>query len=320
MALLGTAGACSSGSDGETSATGSTIDGATDGRPVVVVTYPVLGSVVQDLVGDQARVEVLMAPGVDPHDYDASAGDAEAIAGADLVVVNGGDLEEGLLGVIREAETSGVPVFAATDHLPTRHRDDGDHDHDDSDHDDPEDVDHEDEGDHDHGGIDPHFWVDPVAMEQVVAALVPVVRAELHIDVAARAAEVTSGLQDLDAQVRDELSAIPADRRLLVTAHESLGWFADRYGFTVLGSLVPSLTSQANPSAAALAHIAEEVEHHQVPAIFLELGTPRSLAETIAEQAGVRVVELDTHTLPDGGSYADFVRRIAEGIAEGLIP
>lgn len=302
LSTLALCSACGGGSAGEASTS------EVDDRPVVVVTHPVLGSVVEDLVDGRARVEVLMAPGVDPHDYQPSAGDVEKIGAADLVIVNGGDLEEGLVGVIEQAADDGTPVFRSTDHLPPRHRDETDEDHD------------HDGAVHDHEGVDPHFWVDPVAMGQVVEALAPVVRSELGIDVGTRAAEIASGLQKLDAEVREILSPIPLERRLLVTAHESLGWFADRYGLVQLGALVPSLTSQASPSAAALARIVEEVERHEVPAVFVEAGASHALAEALADQTGVRLVELDAHTPPHGTSYVELIRRIAERMAEGLAP
>jgi zinc/manganese transport system substrate-binding protein len=310
VALAVAATACGSGPG----STGGGQGSVPAGRPVVVVTTPVLGAVVADLVGEAATVEVIMPPGVDPHDYQPSARDAEVLAEADLVVVNGLELEEGLEDAIDEAGASGVPVFVATDHLPRRALVEGGGEHAEDEH-----AGDEHAGDeHAHGGSDPHFWVDPVAMGEVVADLAPALRDELGLDVAARAAEVGAELAALDAEVGRELAAVPGDRRLLVTSHDSMGWFADRYGFTVVGALVPSLSSQGSASAGEIGDPAHQVEELGVPAIFLEVGTPASLADTIAEQTGAVVVELPSHNLPEDGSYASFVRGIAQRVRQGL--
>jgi zinc/manganese transport system substrate-binding protein len=90
------------------------------GAPTVVVTYSILGDVVRQLVGDAATVQVIIPDGQDPHEYEPSAKDVEAIQHATLVVANGFDLEEGLAGVIEQAADDGVEVFVATDHLTVR--------------------------------------------------------------------------------------------------------------------------------------------------------------------------------------------------------
>jgi len=91
-----------------------------DARPTVVVSFPVLASVVRDVVGDAARVQVLMPNGIDPHDWSPSAKDVAALDDADLVMVNGLGLEEGLEDALAEAERAGVAVFEATDHVTLR--------------------------------------------------------------------------------------------------------------------------------------------------------------------------------------------------------
>jgi len=269
------------------------------GTPSVVVSYPILGAVVADLVGDRADVTVLMGNGVDPHDWSPSAKDIERVEKADLVVVNGLNLEEGLAKPLEEAEKRGVVVFRATDHVTIRQRAAG-----------------EAGGDAEAGG-DPHFWVDPLAMRDVVLALEPVL-AGVGIDVADRASSLEARLADLDAATRATLAVVPEARRLLVTGHESMGYFADRYGFRLVGAVVPGLTSQGEVAAGQLADLRAAIEAEGVTVIFTEIGTPSAVVEAIGRETGAAVVELPSHTLPADGSYFTFIGQIATAIASAL--
>jgi zinc/manganese transport system substrate-binding protein len=289
------------------SGAGSTAD---DDRPSVVVTYAVLGAVVADLVGDAANVTVLMGDGVDPHDWAPSARDIETVTNADLVVANGLDLEEGLIDVLEQAEADGVPVFHATDHITVRELDDDGHADEDED-------EHADEDEHGHAAGDPHFWVDPIAMRDVVTALGTTL-ATVGVDVAGRAADLEGRLTELDEETRASLEVIPADGRKLVTGHESMGYFADRYDFTLIGAVVPGLSSQGEVSAGELAALRDEIVAEGVPAIFTEVGTPAAVVEAIGQEAGVQVVELPSHNLPEDGSYFSFIRAISSAIAGAL--
>ena len=103
------------------------------------------------------------------------------------------------------------------------------------------------------------------------------------------------------------LAAVPAANRKLVTGHESMGYFADRYGFQLIGALIPSLTTQAGVSAQELPKLADEIAAQNVKAIFTEIGTPTQVADAIGEETGVKVVDLASHNLPDDGTYATFL-------------
>ncbi len=272
---------------------------AADDRPTVVVTTPVLGSLVQDLVGDRARVSVIMPNGADPHGFQPSARDVEALADADLVVENGLDLEEGMHDVLDQARDEGTPFFTASDHVHVRTASESEA---------------SDEG---HGAEDPHIWMDPIAMRAVALALAPALD-ELGLDADAAAERLAGRLDELDVEVRRTLDAVPADQRKLVTGHESMGYFADRYGFELSGAIIPSLSSQAQASAQALAELRDKVRAAGVPTIFTELGTPDDLAEAIGDETGARVLQIATHTLPDDGSYFTFMRQAAQTVVEGL--
>jgi len=268
------------------------------GIPSVVVTYPILGAVVADLVGGRAAVTILMGNGVDPHDWSPSAKDIERVEKADLVVANGLNLEEGLEKPLAEAEKRGVVVFRATDHVVVRQSG-------------------AEAGNGHEAGGDPHFWVDPLAMRDVVLALAPAL-GSVGIDVADRAPALGTSLADLDAATRATLAVVPEARRLLVTGHESMGYFANRYGFRLVGAVVPGLTSQGEVAAGQLADLRAAIEAEGVTVIFTEIGTPAAVVEAIGRETGAAVVELPSHTLPANGSYATFIGQIATAIATAL--
>jgi zinc/manganese transport system substrate-binding protein len=282
-------------------------DTSGDGHPTVVVTTEMLGWLVDELAGDGADVIVLMH-GVDPHGWEPSARDVETILGADLVVANGLDLEEGLHDILEQVETSGVPLFAATDHITVREAGIGDE----------EPADHEaSDEDHAHTGGDPHFWLDPLAMRDVAVALVPVLE-EAGVSAVERRDALVSVLEQLDAEARTILSVVPPERRRLVTGHESLGYFADRYGFELVGAVVPGFSSQGEVSAGRLAELNETIRASGVGAIFSEVGTPASVAEAVAAETGAAVVELPTEQVPEDGSYLSFIRLISTRVADAL--
>lgn len=264
----------------------------------VVATTEVLGSVVAQLVGDAADVTVIMPGGANPHSYEASARDAERILSADVVVSNGLDLEEALLSLLEAAEAEGVTWFEAADHIVLRELDEA-------------------TDDHAHGAEDPHIWTDPLLMRDVVAALAPVL-AEAGLDVTEGVSALVDDLEALDAEVVEILSAVPDENRQLVTGHRSLGYFADRYGFEQLGTVIPSLSTSGEPTARELARLIEDIRDHEVRVVFTEVGTPGSVAQAVAGDSSAELVALSTSRLPDDGTYQDLIRDIATTVAEAL--
>lgn len=277
-------------------------------RPSVVVTYSILGAVVSEVAGEAADVKILMPNGIDPHEWEPSAKDIETLANADLIVSNGLDLEGTVMEAIEEAETKGVAVFHATDHVEViefgasgLHND--------------EEVGPDDERDHDFG--DPHFWTSPVEMAAVVLSLGEAL-SDLGINVADRAAMAAERLINLDQEVSKIVKSIPADQRILITGHESLGYFAHQYGLKVIGAVIPSLSSEAEASAGQLAELKEVIEAEGVRVIFTELGTSPDVVAALASDADVGVVELSTHLLPEDGTYSSFVLDLASTISGAL--
>jgi zinc/manganese transport system substrate-binding protein len=271
----------------------------------IVVTYSVLGSIVKEMVGDKATVTVSIPNGLDPHEWEPSAKDIEAINKAGLVIQNGLGLEGGMEKTLEAGRKSGVKFFTASDYITVRRVGPG------------EGIP---SGDTDQavGAPDPHLWMDPVAVKSVVSALAPELMKDLNLDATNQTQNLKSRLDGLNREVADMVAAIPQENRKLVTGHESLGYFAQRYGFKLIGAIIPSLTTQAEVSAANLATLKKLVEDNHVKAIFTELGTSPAVAKAIGKETGVKVVELTTHTVPTDGSYFTFLRNIARDITDAL--
>lgn len=181
-------------------------------------------------------------------------------------------------------------------------------------------------GHHHHDEGDPHFWLDPTHVIRYVENI----RDGLSkadpagaATYAANAEAYIAQLRELDAWIQEQVSAIPPEARRLVTNHESFGYFADRYGFQIVGTIVPNISPTAAPSAQQLARLVDRVKEAGVKAIFLETGSNPKLAEQLAAETGIRVVtELYTHSLtPPGGpasSYIDMMRYNTQAIVEAL--
>ena len=298
---------------------------ASGGPPTVVVTTNILGDVVTQLAGGTVEVVTIMPVGADPHDFQASAQQAAAMRTADVLIVNGGSFEEGLLDVIEGAESDGVIVYEAMSAVTTIEFGENDHD----DHDD--DGDHDDHDDHsgpDHSGDDPHFFTDPARMAAAVDDIAAFLIANVEgIDAAivTEAAEAYhADLEALDAEVAALVAGIPAENRVLITNHEVFGYFADRYGFEVAGAIIPGGSTIDGTSAGDLAELAELIIDEGVFAIFADVSASDQLAQTLADEVGgdIQVVELFTESLgdsdSDGATYIDMVRANATRIAEAL--
>lgn len=280
---------------------------ATDERPLVVVSTNILGDVVSNLVGDDVEVLTLMRPGADPHSFEISAAEAARLRSADLVVSNGLGLEEGLQQHLDAAAEAGVATFVAGDAvevLPYTSTDAG-------------------------GADDPHFWTDPAQTIAVVDALAPVLEGLDDVDAAAvtaRAADYRAALEALDADMTASFAAIPAAQRALVTNHHVFGYLADRFGFRVVGAVIPGGTTLAAPSASDLADLVSAIEEAGVRTIFAESSQPDRLVRALAEEADVdvTVTELYTESLTDaaGGApdYLTMMRVNMQRIATGLSP
>lgn len=269
-------------------------EGDASGAVRIVATTSVVGDLVAHVAGDAATVEVLIPVGADPHEFQASSRQAAAVQEADLVVAVGLGLEEGLSDVLDAAAGDGVTLLEIgpqVDPMPfgsgTGATESG--------------------GDH-ADGLDPHVWLDPVRMEKaarLVSDALGVIDPAGDWD--ARADAYAEELRAADAEIASLVATIPPAARVLVTNHDALGYFAARYGFDVIGVIVPGGSTLGSPSSAELAALVAVVRERQVPAIFAETIEPVTLADAIAAEVGaqVKVVELYTGSLGEPGSGAD---------------
>jgi ABC-type Zn uptake system ZnuABC Zn-binding protein ZnuA len=265
---------------------------AVAGAPVVVAETSYLADIVQNVAGDRLQVSSLLPIGSDPHSFDPTPQDAAKVAGADAVVINSPGFEPPVDDLISGAGSPDLRVIDASAGLPGAE-------------------------------TDPHFWLDPTK----VITYVDNIRAGLSaIDpagaetYAANAAAYQARLEELDSWIAGRVATIPPSRRLLVTNHESFGRFAERYGFTVVGTILRSAGTEAAPSAEGLAELVRAIGDTGAPAIFLETGTNPDLADQVARETGVKVItDLYTHSLStDAPTYIDMMRWDVDRIVEAL--
>jgi len=268
------------------------------GDGLIVATTTILGDITREVAGDEAAVEVLMPRGADPHEFEASAQQVALLHDADLVVANGLGLEETLgdaLEAVREDEENLFEVAPRLDPLPL-------------------------EG----GGLDPHVWMDPnrvARAAELIAARLQEVRPGGW---AARAGTYASELARLDDEIRELLAPISQEDRELVTNHDAFGYLADRYDLEIVGVVIPGGSTLGEPSAEALAALAEIIRERDVPAIFTETIHSTGLAEVLADEVGrpVEIVSLYSDSLGEPGSeaatYLGLMRANASRIAGAL--
>lgn len=268
--------------------------GANDTHGVsVIATTSIWGDVAREIVGANGTVGVLVPVGSDPHDYRPSAGQVAVMNGADLVIANGLGLESGLQDVLEAATADGVNVYEVApdvDPLPFHGT-----------------IDTGGE-EQEPGDLDPHVWFDPQRVALAARAIADqLAEIEPNVDWASRAEAYVSELETLDGEIEELVVRVPGDRRKLITNHDSLGYFATRYGFEIVGVVIPGGSTLAAPSSSELAALVGEIERTGTPAIFAETTTPSILAEAVAAEIGeeVLVVELLTGSLGEAGSEAE---------------
>jgi ABC-type Zn uptake system ZnuABC Zn-binding protein ZnuA len=279
----------------------------------VVATTSIVADIVSRVGGNHIELIQLMPLGVDSHAFEPTPRDVTAMADAHVVFVNGAGLEPFLDSLVESAEgVPVVPVSAGIELLPFELEDHDDVDDDDDDHG------HEGEG-------DPHVWFDPNQVlvwvhniEEVLSDLDP-----RHADsYAANAEDLEAELEALDDWIRDQVASVPEERRLLVTDHALLTYFAARYGFEQIGAVIPAATTVAEPSAQELAALQDAIGQYSVPAIFVGHEVNSRVAEQIAADTGIELVFIYTESLSEengpAATYLDFMRYNVSAIVEGL--
>jgi ABC-type Zn uptake system ZnuABC Zn-binding protein ZnuA len=262
----------------------------------ILAVEPFLADITKNVVGDLAPVDSLIPLGMDPHAYEPNPEDVVKIAKSQLFVINGGGLEEAWLQKTIQNAGGNVTIIIASAGLDFRKPQPGEVS----------------EGgtaaSQQDGQGDPHFWLDPNLVKRYVENIrdgISQKDPKNQAIYAENAAEYIDQLSQLDLWIKDQVSQIPAEKRLLVTNHESLGYFADRYGFKIIGTIVPSYSSLAAPSAQQITSLVNLIRSSGVKAIFIESGSNLSIASQIANETGVTLVDtLYDHTLTDANGPA----------------
>jgi ABC-type Zn uptake system ZnuABC Zn-binding protein ZnuA len=264
----------------------ATAPAATQSKLKVVAAETFLADIAQNVAGDRVKVEALMPIGVDPHGFEPTPTDVVKVADSNLLIVNGAGLEGFLTELLANAGGQHTVIEAAaglTSRQPGR----------------TELVDEP---------TDPHFWLDPnnvIKYAENIRDGLSKADPEGAATYAANADKYIQQLKALDQSIRDQVAAIPEARRLIVTNHESFGYFADRYGFKIIGTIVPSVSTDSAPSAQQLAQLIDHIKATGAAAIFLETGTNPQLAKQVANETGIKVVtELYSHSITDASGPA----------------
>ena len=308
--------------DGEASTTTATTGVTPDLAPAPIATTTIWADITSAVLCG-VPVTAIVPTGADPHTFEAPIAARADIAAAGFVVANGLDLEEGLLDLLETVEAEGVTVLHMTDHVEVlAPGDDDEHDDKHDDHSDETTTDEHD--DHDHSAGDPHIWLDPMRVAAGIGAIV-----EAAVDAGHDAEAITACAEDyrseltaLDAEISELVASVPATSRNLVTNHDALGYFADRYDFTVIGTVIPSTSTMAATNPADLADLAALIEESGVTTIFTDAESSDVDAAALAERLdGVRVTPLLTGSLTsgveDGRDYVTLMRTNAERIVVG---
>lgn len=268
----------------------------------VVATTTIVADVVQQIGQDRIDLHTLFAPGVDPHRYTATPADLRALSDAHVVFINGLGLEEAIGPILEEFQPKTVAV---NDGVEVRT--------------------FEASGQAQGDNVDPHTWFSVPAVKiwarNIAAALSELDPANADAYQAAADA-YTAQLDALHAEIQQMVAQVPAERRKLVTDHDVFGYFAATYGFQIVATVIPSLSTLAEPSAQQLVALQEQVRREGVRAIFVGNTVNPKLAEELARDLGIRVVPVYTGSLsdPDGpaASYIDFMRTDVQAIVAAL--
>ncbi len=234
----------------------------------VVATFSILGDLVRQVGGDRVAVSTLVGPNGDAHSFVPAPADAQAVASARLVVVNGLGFEGWIDRLIKASGTKATVIVASKGVVPIEEEEDG----------------------HGHGhAVDPHAWQN-VANTKIYIANI---RDGLEsVDPAGKAAYQANAtaylakLDALDAEVRAAIAGIPEARRRIVTTHDAFGYFARAYGMRFLAP--QGVSSQSEATARDVAAIVRQVRRDKIPAVFLENVSDPRLMQQIARESGAK--------------------------------
>ena len=273
------------------------------GKLTVAATTPQVADLARNVGGDRVDVRTIVPAGADPHDYEPRPSDVAAIADAGVVLRSGGDLDE-WLGELTDNAGGDAQTASLIDSVET--------------------IDGE-------GETDPHWWQDP---RNAARAVRTIERKLEEADPEGReryrenADRYAARLRALDAGIARCVDRVPAAKRKIVTTHDALGYFADRYGIEVVGAVIPSLSTQAQASAGDVQRLVEQIRAEGVEAIFPESAVSAKLEEAIARESGAAIGDSlyadslgqeGTEAATYLGATAANARALVEGMSGGRV-
>jgi zinc/manganese transport system substrate-binding protein len=293
LLCLAASGAAASGcGDGDSEASGAEL--------TVVATTTHVADLVQNVGGRRVEVHGILDTNADPHDYEPRPSDVGAIGDAPVVFKSGGDIDGWLDELIENAggDPRVLSLIGSIHTIAGKEED----------------------------GVDPHWWENP---RNAIRAVAVIRDALIEADPSGKevysrnAASYLRRLEALDREIADCMRRVPVDKRKLVTTHDALGYFAERYDVEVVGALLPSLSTQAQPSARDIDELVDQIREEDVEAIFPETALNERLESAVSREAGAQVGgQLWADALGPEGSgaetYLDAMRRNADTMAEGM--
>ena len=274
----------------------------TDSKMHILATETFLGDIAQNVAGGRIKIETLLPATVDPHEFQPKPQDAVKITESKMLIVNGLGYETWFAKTLENVSGEQLIVVATKGLTPNP---------------DPS-------GEHPDG--DPHMWMNPLNTIQYVKNI----RDGLaQVDPAgkdtytANADAYIAKLKNLDQWVKAEVAQLPPEKRLLVTNHDALGYFARAYDFKVVGAVIPSVTTESSPSAQQMASLIDTIKSSSAPAIFLDIGENQNLAKQIASESGAKVITdlyVESISVPDGPAptYIDMIKHDVSIIVDAL--
>jgi ABC-type Zn uptake system ZnuABC Zn-binding protein ZnuA len=275
---------------------------AAPGVPAILATTSFLADLAQNVAGDRLQVQTLIPLGMDPHEYEPTPQDVARLSNSQVLIVNGIGYEFWLQKTLDGVGGSRQIITATAGMTPLS---------------DPSGTE---------AAGDPHMWLDVSKTVKYVENI----RDGLTLaDPAGKDAYAQNAnayivkLNQLDQWIKDQVSQIPADKRLLVTNHDALGYFSKAYGFTVVGTVIPSVTTDASPSAQQMTDLIQLIKSSGAPAIFVETGVNTQLADQIGLETHIKVVTdlyLETLSAANGPApdYIDMMKYDVTQIVDSL--
>lgn len=272
--------------------------GDSDGKPVIVATTVQIGALAKEVAGDRVVLITLLGPGVDPHKYELTAQHRQAIDKSKVILRNGIGLDAFLDKAV-SSDGNKKKLVTVTDGISIRRGE---------------------------GEEDPHVWLNPLNAKVMVTNIANALAKADPSNAgtySANAEAYHKKLDTTDAEIKKLIDSIPQANRKMVTNHDAFGYFIERYGLSFVGAVIPGVSTQSEASAKDIANLVETIKREKVRAIFAESSLDPKVAQQIAKDTGVRIVDdLYGDSLGEPGSGAETVDGMllsnAKSIAEAL--